>query len=290
MAPIKPVVVIVGPTASGKSALAMRVAAAYNGEIIAADSRTLYRGMNIGTAKPTQDEQTRIPHHGLDLIEPDQLYSAAQFKQYATQKVAEIHKRRRLPIIVGGTGLYVDGYVHDYGFGPKATGSLRAELETMSLEALQAKAAELGIDKDQISYKNARHLARAIERGATIVDKKPKSEHILYVGLQVDSQDLSDRIVARVENMFQAGFLDEVAGLAEKYGEDAPGLLAPGYKAVLMHLNNPQEYSLDYTKNLFIQSDKNLAKRQRTWFKRNKDIQWCETPEAAEQIIDAFLS
>ena len=130
------IIVIVGPTASGKTALAIDIAKRHNGEIICADSRTVYKGLDIGTAKPTPADQARVPHHGLDLVEPDESFSAADFKSYANQKIAEIRQRGRLPVLVGGTGLYVDSVVYDYQFGPPVDKKRRQELSTMTIEEL----------------------------------------------------------------------------------------------------------------------------------------------------------
>jgi tRNA dimethylallyltransferase len=128
-----PLVVIVGPTASGKSATAMRIAKEYGGEIICADSRTIYKGMDIGTAKPTAEDRRQVPHWGLDLVEPGQQFTAADFKEYANQKIYEIRQRGNLPILVGGTGLYVDGVIFNYRFG-KTNPELRKKLEQLSLD------------------------------------------------------------------------------------------------------------------------------------------------------------
>jgi tRNA dimethylallyltransferase len=130
-----PLIVIVGPTASGKSALAMQLAERFGGEIICADSRTVYKGMDIGTAKPSAEDQARVPHHGLDLVEPGERFSAVDFKNYATQTIADIRARGKIPFLVGGTGLYVDAVIFDYHFG-QADPELRAKLEALSLEEL----------------------------------------------------------------------------------------------------------------------------------------------------------
>ena len=130
----KPLVVIVGPTASGKSALAISLAEKFGGEIICADSRTVYKGMDIGTAKPTVDEQARVPHWGLDLVEPGERFSAAKFKRYAIAKIDEIHSRGNIPFLVGGTGLYIDGILFDYEFGSDFNAELRKKLESLSLD------------------------------------------------------------------------------------------------------------------------------------------------------------
>lgn len=157
-----PIVFIVGPTASGKTALAIELAREVGGEIIAADSRTIYKGMDIGTAKPSAAEQALIPHWGLDLVEPGESFSAADFKAYALQKIDEISARGHIPFIVGGTGLYVDAVLFDYQFGPAANRDLRAQLETKSIEELQEYCKNNNIELPENSQ-NKRYLIRQIE-------------------------------------------------------------------------------------------------------------------------------
>src|ERR1700758_1680789 len=159
----KPLVVIVGPTASGKTKLAVELAEKFGGEIICADSRTVYRGMNIGTAKPTEEERRRVPHWGLDLVDPDQRFTAADFKSYAEQKISEIRARGRMPFLVGGTGLYIDGVIFDYRFGTAPDEKLRAQLEKMSLEELHEYCAKNNIMLPE-NDKNKRYVIRAIEQ------------------------------------------------------------------------------------------------------------------------------
>lgn len=284
----KPVVVILGQTASGKSALALKMAAKYAGDILAADSRTIYKGMDIGTAKPSAQDRQAIPHYGLDLVTPDQTFSAAEFKEYAKNVVTKTHAEGRVPLIVGGTGLYIDGYVYDFEFAGEADPALRQELESLDLNELQERASQLGIDETDSSWLNSRHLARAIERGGVNTNRKPKPKNVLIVGLKVSKEELDERIKTRVDTMFAGGLVQEVQNLINTYGEDAPGLLAPGYKEVKEHIKSG--LSLDETKEQVARGHRRLAKRQNTWFKRNPDIVWCENEHQAEQKIRAFLS
>ncbi len=284
---IQPIIVIVGQTASGKSALSMRAAELFNGEIICADSRTVYKDMDLGTAKPTVEDRYRVPHHGLDLIEPTEYFSAAAFKRYANQAVLDIRSRNHIPFIVGGTGLYVDGFVYDFDFAEQADRSLRAELEALSLDDLQVRATELGITETDIDFKNHRHLSRAVERGGVTISRQPKPQNVLLLGIQLEREVLLERIAQRVDTMFDNGFTDEVQKLINSYGTDAPGLLAPGYKAVSQYLAG--QITLDEAKELFIRSDKYLAKRQLTWFKRNKDIIWVQSEEQAIELMSDFV-
>ena len=285
---MKPIIVIVGPTASGKSTLAIQLASSYKGEIIAADSRTVYKGMDIGTAKPSLQEKQQVPHFGMDLIEPDRSYSAAEFKIYATRTIRDIHERNKLPIVVGGTGLYVDGLVYDFQFGPAADPAIRTHLASLNLNELRILAAQKGINPEQVNYANPRHLSRAIERGGTARQRIGLPASILLIGLQIDREQLHSRIEERVGTMFNNGLVEEVKMTIKRYEPDAPALLAPGYKAVKDYLEG--NLTLEESKEQFIRNDKRLAKRQMTWFKRNKDINWCASEHEADELTRAFLA
>ncbi len=282
-----PVVAIVGQTASGKSDLAMRLAGQFDGEIICADSRTIYKGMDIGTAKPSEKDQQLVPHHGLDLITPNEYFSAAAFKDLATSKVNDIQKRGRLPIIVGGTGLYIDGFIYNYNFQAPVSSLTRSELEALSLHELHERARALGIDEGQTDYKNYRHLSRAVERGNINPERHPLPENVLIIGLKIEAEQLKERIARRVDTMFDMGFVKESQNLISIYGADAPGLLTPGYKAALRYISG--EITLETAKEEFRRNDKHLAKRQMTWFKRNLDIIWVQSDVQAIQVVKTFL-
>jgi tRNA dimethylallyltransferase len=300
-----PIIVIVGQTASGKSGLAMDIAVQFNGEIICADSRTIYKGMDIGTAKPSESDRRAIPHHGLDLIEPTEYFSAAAFQAYTRKKVADIQSRGRLPIIVGGTGLYIDSFVYDFSFISEPDYALRSQLEAMSLSDLQAKARQHNIDESEVDFKNHRHLSRMIERTNSVnnlVDnnsadskytslklrpsRKIKPQNILLIGVKIDREQLVDRITKRVDTMFTMGLIDEVQNLITRYGTTAPGLLAAGYRDMVKYL--AEEIDLTEAKQLFTRSHRYLAKRQQTWFKRNKDIIWIQTEDEALEYVTDF--
>lgn len=284
----RPLIIIAGPTASGKTDLAIELAKKYDGEIICADSRTVYKEMDIATAKPTSEQRGSVAHHGLDLIAPNQKFSAAEFKKYAQQKVKEIQGRSKIPFIVGGSGLYIDGVAYDYQFAAKPDVALRKVLSDMSLPEIQSKAVSLGIKEDAVNFKNPRHLARAIERGGEAPSKGNFRGNTLYLGLKIDKEILQHRLESRVDNMIKLGLLHEVKILINKYGPDAPGLLAPGYKAFTAYING--EYDIDGAKRQFVRFDKALAKRQMTWFSRSKDIVWIENKRQAEQTIKDFLA
>lgn len=281
-----PLIVIVGPTASGKTALALEVARQYHGEIICADSRTVYKGMDIGTAKPTPAERAEIPHHLLDVVTPDQVFTAAEFKRRALIWIDDIAIRGRLPIMVGGTGLYIDGVIFDFAFLPPADPEERAELEAMSTGELHRLIIERGIAMPE-NRQNRRHLVRALETNGEIPIKKGLRENTLVIGIENERQHIEERIKARVDAMVEAGFVAETQALAKQYGWDAPGLLAPGYKAFRRYIEGG--LSLEEAKEQFVRNDMQLAKRQRTWFRRNPHIKWIQNASEAQVLIKEFL-
>jgi tRNA dimethylallyltransferase len=282
---VSPLLVIVGPTASGKTDFAMDIAEKYNGEIICADSRTVYKGMNIGTAKPTLQQQNRVPHHMLDIIEPSEHFTAAQYKRMACRHIEEIAQRGKLPILVGGSGLYIDAIIFDYNFGPPADVDRRSTLEKFSLEELQRVCREEDIDLPENKH-NRRHLIRAIELGGVIKQNRRLRPHTLVVGLQSDNQELKRRIERRAAIMLEAGIVGEVKFLSERYGWESEAMKANIYRAfrgVVQGAKTEQE-ALEEV----IRSDISLAKRQMTWFKRNPYIVW-GAPVGLIPKIDDFI-
>jgi len=282
----RPLLVIVGPTASGKSALGMRVAEKYGGEIIAADSRTIYRGMDIGTAKPSAEDQRRVPHHLIDIRDPDESFSAAEFKEFALEAIADIHARGKLPILVGGTGLYIDSVIFDYQFGPAADPTRRAELQRMSVEELQEICRKNDIDIP-INSTNKRHLVRAIELGGLPHHEKVLRSSTFVVGISAKRDVLRGRVRRRADEMVNEGVLDEVATVGAKYhwaGEALKGNIYRIFRGVV-----EGHTSLEAALEEFVQSDMALAKRQMTWFKRNKHIMWSDDPDILFAHVDTFL-
>ena len=282
-----PLVVLVGETASGKSALALELAERVGGEIICADSRTVYKGMDIGTAKPTPAERARVPHYGLDEVTPDKSFSAAAFQRLATDAITDISSRGKLPIMVGGTGLYIDSVLFGFEFRAPADPAERERLQAMSIAELQAEIAEKGLPMPE-NRQNKRHLTRLLEAGVATAIHKTMRPHTLVLGLSIDRNELRQRIAARTDAMLQAGFVEEVRRLGEQYGFEVPGLQAPGYKAFHCHLTG--ELSLEQARDEFIKNDLALAKRQRTWFKRNSSIQWLNDRSNAVDIVTTFLN
>jgi tRNA dimethylallyltransferase len=280
-------IAIVGPTASGKTALAIELAERYNGEIICADSRTVYRHMDIGTAKPTAEEQTRIRHWGLDITEPGQPFTVADFKTYAQQAIRDIHSRGKRAFIVGGTGLYVDSLLYDYQFGSKPNPVLRQQLESTTVEQLQIYCNEHNIILPENSQ-NKRHLVRAIERAHDgQQSRKPLSESSIIVGIATRKELLRTRIVQRTEQLFAQKVVEEAILLGEKYGWSNEAMTGNIYPLLKLHLEG--KLPIDDVKIKFATADIQLAKRQMTWFRRNPDILWSTLLDASA-YVDAVLA
>ena len=281
--PSKPLVVIVGETASGKSSLAMSLAEELDGEIICADSRTIYKGMDVGTAKPSRQDQAKVPHHMLDVVLPDQPYSAADFKRGATQAIADIRRRGRLPIMVGGTGLYVDAVVFDYNFRVKYNDKIRVHLQGKTLEELRRLAADAGFTT-LANSSNKRHLMRVLESGeAQTADRQQMIENVVIIGLKLSRAELRSRLKARIEQMFKRGLRREVDELVKKYSWEHESLTGIGYRefeGYYMH-----EISMAQVKRNILQHTLSYAKRQRTWFKRNPDIVWFDNSQEAKKYV-----
>lgn len=275
--------VIVGPTASGKSDLAMAVAKKLGGEIIAADSRTIYKGMDIGTAKPSYADQKTIPHHGLDLIEPGQSYSAAQYKEYAQVKITDVRRRKKLPILVGGTGLYIDSVIFDFGFKDAANPKLRQQLEKLSISKLQSEIQRLNYDMPENSQ-NKRYLIRKIEIGgqATTHRQNPLPG-TLIVGINLTALQIKQRISQRIDANFKK-LVTETEVLLNTYDRDSL-LRTSGipYSAAIdfTEVNKSKVQALEAIKT----SEWQYARRQKTWLKRNRFIHWFSSAQKAEKFI-----
>lgn len=272
-----PLIVIVGETASGKTAASIKLAQKVNGEIVCADSRTVYKQMDISTAKPSDSEQMLVPHHLVSILNPDQTFSAAEFLRRAQKCIQEIHERGHVPIVVGGTGLYIDSLLYNFQFSNKPDAELRSKLEQMNDEELTTLLHTKNIDTSSLNTKNRRHVIRAIEReGETPVNKNLR-KNTLVVGLTLERELLKQRIAKRTEQMFEDGFIAEMKKLSEQYGWNSESMSGAAYGVVRKYLEgNASEESV---KEAFIKRDTSLAKRQRTWFKRNKSIQWFSDPE-----------
>ncbi len=277
---------IVGPTASGKSALAIEVAKSINGEIICADSRTVYTGLDVSTAKPTATDRAEVPHWGLDLVKPDQSYSAADFKEYAQSCIADIQKRGKIPIIVGGTGLYIDGLFYDFKFGPAKDTAQRKKLEELSIEQLLAIISDKKLETPENS-KNKRYLIRAIEQGGVNKQKNAPIKDALIIGLAPDRKILTKRIADRAYKMLEDGALKEAEWLFNTYGQEAPAASSPFFKSYKPYFFEAK--SIEECTGQDIIKNRQLAKRQLTWFKRNSNTKWFEdTKDAHNFVISQF--
>lgn len=277
----QPLLVIVGPTASGKSDLAMQVAKRYHGELICADSRTIYKGMDVGTAKPSRQDQLAVPHHLLDVVSPNQKFTAADFKRLALKAIDDISLRGYLPIVVGGTGLYIDSILFDYQFGSPADSIRRAELEAMNIEELQ-KYCRYNNIKLPINDKNKRHLIRAIELGGLPKVNWQLRSNTLVVGITTDNEILKQRIQQRVEKMFTNNVMEETKQLAQQYGWNNEAMTSNVYRIIRGVMG--QEYGLSEAQEKTASSDLALTKRQLTWFKRNPFIIWGTSNQLLQEI------
>ncbi len=281
-----PLIVIIGPTASGKTSLAIRLAKKYRGEIICADSRTVYRGMNIGTAKPSLEEQQGVSHWGLDLVDPGDSFSVSQFKDYARQKIKEIRSRGNIPFLVGGTGLYIDSVIFDFQFGAKYSKEKRANLQEMTISELQQYCVNHDVSLPENS-KNKRYLIRAIERaGKKSSGLEVPLSNTIVVGITTGKQLLRQRITDRAKKMFKDGVVEETIELANNSGwcnEAMTGNVYPIIKKLI-----EKEIDEDQAIREFIVSDVNLVKRQLTWFRRNPFIEWGDV-HSCEQYLSRVL-
>ena len=281
-----PLIVIAGPTASGKTALAVRLAERFGGEIICADSRTIYTGMDIGTAKPTCDERANVPHWGLDLVEPGERFTVVNFKSYAEQKIAEIRERGNVPFLVGGTGLYIDAIVFDFAFAGEANEVLREQLEQMNVQELQKYCENNNIKLPENDH-NKRYLIRAIERkNVTVKRRETLIDNTIVVGITTNRETLRTRIALRSEQLFANNVVEEATILGKKYSWDSEAMTGNVYPLVRKYIAG----ELDETglRREFEISDWRLAKRQMTWLRRNPYIMW-GTIEASEHYLSRIL-
>ncbi|HSX43075.1 MAG TPA: tRNA (adenosine(37)-N6)-dimethylallyltransferase MiaA [Candidatus Saccharimonadales bacterium] len=283
-----PLVVVVGETSSGKSALALELARRFDGELICADSWTVYKGFDIGTAKPTAAERAEIPHHLLDVVNPRDGFSAVLFQRLAREAIADISARGKLPIMVGGTGLYIDSVLFDYGFLPPSDPALREELDALTLDQVLARAAQTGLDTTGIDLRNKRRVIRLIENNGLRPSKGEMRPNTLVVGVQVTSEELRERVIARVQHMLEAGLEAEVRGLAERYGWDVEPMKGIGYAEWQAYIAGEQD--LPQTAGRIVAGTMGLAKRQRTWFKRNSGIQWYSDRSKIVDSVTTFLN
>lgn len=280
------VVAIVGATASGKTAYSIELAKKINGEIVSADSRLVYKGFDIGTAKPTIDEMDGVPHHMVDIVEPEFEYSAGLYKKQAKDVISQILLRGNVPIICGGTGLYIDILLKNYDLPEiEANRELRNELTQLDTANLEDMLKNLDIDAFTSIDKNDRKkMIRAIEIIKTT--NKPlsqtrgmnKSEYnVEWIGKNFDRKTLYERIDKRVDIMIENGLVEETKNLLEKHGRIPNLVNTIGYREILGYIDN--QCSLEQAAELLKKNTRNYAKRQLTWFRRNEEIKWDIYPE-----------
>ena len=278
------VIVICGPTASGKTALSIEVAKKINGEIISCDSMQIYKDMNIGTAKPTKEEMGEIKHYLIDYVLPTERYSVAEYKKDAKKAIKEVIEKGKTPIIVGGTGLYVDSLIYEIEypeikFDEEYRKKLEKEVEEEGLEKLYEKAKKIDpIAIQKISKTDKKRILRVLEiyhaTGKTKTEqeiisrqKEPEYDYKVY-GLLWDRQKLYDRINLRVDIMIEQGLIEEVKTILKKYSKFPTAMQGLGYKEVVQYLN--KEITKEEMIEKIKQETRRYAKRQMTWFRKNK--------------------
>ena len=294
----KKVIVIVGPTASGKTAVSIELAKRLNGEIISADSMQIYQEMNIGTAKPSGEEQAGIPHHLLDVALPSEHFNVVKYQELATQAIETILAKGKLPIIVGGTGLYINTLVNGVEFADIThddvyTEALMKRYEKEGIDSLFDKLQSVDPESAKVIDKNnVRRVIRALEiyhvtgKTKTELDresiKEVKYDYRMF-GLEWQREELYDRINQRVDLMLQEGLVEEVKNLSQKYEISNTAIQGLGYKEVVEYLDGELTYD-EMVEKLKLET-RHYAKRQLTWFKRDKRIVWLRKEEAVDKII-----
>jgi len=297
-----PVLVLVGPTAVGKTAISVAVAKRLGAEIISGDSMQVYRGMDIGTAKITKEEMQGVPHHMIDIKDPDEPFTVAEFQQRADQLIREIVARGRLPMLVGGTGLYIRAVLEPYTFIPmKADPELRRRLaeeeERYGPGHLHRRLQEVDpVAAAKLHPNDLRRIIRALEvflqtgtpisATQTAAGKEPRYDD-LFLGLTMERSLLYRRIEERVDRMIAAGWLEEVRRLLERYPPHLPAMQALGYRELVQYyrglLTLPEAISL------IKRNTRRYAKRQFTWFRRERRLQWIDvTSQTPEMVVEAI--
>lgn len=292
------VIVIVGPTASGKTSASIELAKKINGEIISADSMQIYKDMNIGTAKPTLEEMSGIKHYMFDVAAPNETYNVTKYVEEALKSIKEILTKGKVPIIVGGTGLYVSTLINGIEFSEvNEDTNYREEMTNLAKEKGNAYLHEMlkKVDPEaaeNIDANNVRRVIRALEiykttgKTKTQLDKESRKEvpydYMVY-GIETDREKLYNRINIRVDKMLEDGLIDEVKSLLEKYEFSSTAIQGLGYKEVKEYLDRCITYD-EMVEKLKMET-RRYAKRQMTWFKREKQIKWCKLEDIVNKIL-----
>jgi tRNA dimethylallyltransferase len=301
---LKPLVILVGPTAVGKTAASIGLAKALNGEIISGDSMQIFKGLDIGTAKITKEEMQGVPHHLIDIKEPWETFSVAEFKRLADEAIADIHDRGKLPIIVGGTGFYINSVLYEYHFGEADTDeAYRVELEQYAEahgnEALWNILQEKDPDSAAKLHSNdTKRVIRALEvlhvtgipasERQSTVDKQTMRYNAVYIALNMPREVLYDRINRRVDIMIQDGLEAEVrTALANGVAQDALSMTSIGYRQMIEYFN--EEISFERAVELIKRDTRHFAKRQLTWFRHDPNIQWVDKWGKTDEQVEAEL-
>ena len=304
---LQKLIVILGPTAAGKTGWSLRLAEKINGEIIGADSRQIYKKMDIGTAKPEGEWRRNglrrsymvgdIPHHMIDIIDPGKTFSVAEFRDKAIKYAKLAHRMGRIPMLVGGTGLYISALVDNLNIPRiEPNKQLRSSLEDKSLDDLLALLARMDPETaNSIDKKNKRRLIRALEvcilSGEPFSAQRQKGEplfDVLQIGVDVDRDELYDRIDRRVEEMIKRGLVKEVELLRkQRYAWHLPSMSGVGYRQFRTFFEKKD--TIDRCVEVLKRDTRRFARRQMTWFRRNDDIKWCKTYDEAEKLVEEFL-
>ena len=291
----KPLIVILGPTASGKTAIILKLALEVDGEIISTDSRQIYRYMDLGTDKISKKIREKVKHHMIDIRDPDQSYSLADFQREANRVINDIHRRNKVPMLVGGTGLYISSIVNNYQLpsappDPKIREELEQELEKDGAQALHKMLEELDpLAASKIHPNNHRYLIRALEINLTTqktTDEQKKTKECPYevfqIGINWPNEVLFDRINRRVGEQIEDGLVEETQSLYNRYDKKLPSMTGLGYKQIVQYLDG--DLTLEEAADLIRKETREYARRQRTWFKRDQSIYWVSGQQLAKEI------
>ncbi|QDP40259.1 tRNA (adenosine(37)-N6)-dimethylallyltransferase MiaA [Radiobacillus deserti] len=298
------VVVVVGPTAVGKTALSVEIAKAFNGEVISGDSMQIYKGMDIGTAKVTEAEQQGIPHYMIDIKEPAESFSVAEFQTLVEGYIEDISQRGKLPVIAGGTGLYIQAALYGYEFSETKRDDtyqkkIEKEIEQNGVDAVYERLKSVDpIQAHKIHPNNQRRLVRALEvydrTGQTMTDnhEKQKAEsqyEPILIGLEMERSRLYERINLRVDQMIEQGLMEEVEYFFNNGYEHSQSMKAIGYKEFIPYFKGDQ--SKEQAVELLKRNSRRYAKRQMTWFKNKMDVDWYSIlPEKKDAVFQNILS